>query len=47
MKLEDLPLGREYLKEAHHVCRIDYTMLKHNERIEQCIFFLLGERAAV
>lgn len=28
MKPEDLPLGSEYLKEAHHVCGIDYTVLK-------------------
>lgn len=30
MELEDLPLGSEYLKEAHHVCGIDYTVLKQN-----------------
>lgn len=47
MKLEDLPLGSEYLKEAPRVCGIDYTVLKQNERIKQCIFFLLGKRTAV
>lgn len=47
MKLKDLPLGSEYLKEVHHVCGIDYTVLKQNERIKQCIFFLLGKRTAV
>lgn len=47
MKLEDLPPGSEYLKEAHHVCGIDYTVLKQNERIRQCISFSDGKRTAV
>lgn len=44
MKLGDLPLGSEYLKEAHCVRGTDYAVLKQNKKVKQCIYFLLGKK---
>lgn len=44
MKLGDLPLGSEYLKEAHLVWGIDYAVLKQNEKNQTMNIFSIGKK---